>query len=339
MILANITVLLLAALAGWWLSGYDTKVTGENEKEDLIRRAFRCGITLVLVEIFFFLPFSIIAIPPLLFVIGMLAITWLGCLGELFAGGFHHLIDPEDKPEFDPNKDIRNLDIVASLLKNGRNEEAVQFCQILKESGDANILVLETLLARSGIHFESGRKPKPLTEAYQLRSQGKFNEAEAVLNSLLVENPANVDAALMLMQLYAQDLRRSDKAAEVLRSLQKQPHVSPAYIEYAQRSIHDWGRKKRKPEGVVLPESIDELLALGYLGTAIETLEQKIKEHPGNFDLWMKLAEAQVVHCGNFQRAEKIVQQIEANPAFNPEQVQFAKTKLLVSQLKCDKKS
>jgi hypothetical protein len=328
MIFANITVLALTALAAWWLSGYDTKLSGENKKEDLIHRAVRCGATLVLVEIFFSLPFSPAAIPILFFIIGALAITWLGCLGELFAGGFHHLIDPEDKQEFDPNKDIRNLDMVASLLKNGRNEEAVQLCRMLKESGDANILVLETMLARSGIRFESDRKPKPLTEAYRLRSEGKFDEAAAVLNSLLAENPSNVDAALMLMRLYAQDFRRADKAAEVLRALEKQPHLPPGHIEYAQRSIHEWSQRKSKPKAIVLPESIDELLSCGYLGTAIEILEQKIKEQPDDFDSRLKFAEVHAKYCANIQRAEKMVEQIEANRNFSHEQIEIAEIKL-----------
>ena len=75
------------------------------------------------------------------------------------------------------------------------------------------------------------------------------------------------------------------------------------------------------------PETLEELLAKGYFGTAIEILEQKIKEQPRDFDLWLKLAEVQGQHCGNVKRAEKIVQQIGANPASNPEQIQLARTK------------
>jgi len=51
--LANIVVLTLTVLASWWLSGYDTKLMGENETEDRIRRGVRCGITLFLVELAF----------------------------------------------------------------------------------------------------------------------------------------------------------------------------------------------------------------------------------------------------------------------------------------------
>jgi tetratricopeptide (TPR) repeat protein len=324
----NIILLSVAAAIAWWLSGYDLRLTGENEKADLLRRGIRCGLTLFLLGVLVSLPRSIAIMPLLFLIVGLLALTWTGCVTELCAGWFHRLVDPEDKREFDPNQSARNMDMVASLLKRGQNEEAMQLCAVLKESGDANVLVLETLLARSGIRFENDRKPKPLTEAYNLRSQGKFDEAAEILNSMLAENPSNVDAALMLMRLYAQDLKRSNKAAEVLRALEKQPHIPPGHIDYAQRSIHDWGRKKRATELVVLPESVDELLACGYLGTAIEVLERKVKEQPQDFDSWLKLAEAHGLHSGNIQRAKKIVQKIEEGGMFSPEQIQTAKVKL-----------
>ncbi|MGA2853938.1 MAG: tetratricopeptide repeat protein, partial [Verrucomicrobiota bacterium] len=187
---------------------------------------------------------------------------------------------------------------------------------------------LETLLARSGIQIDRVQKPKPLTEASRLRAEGKFGGAEMILKSLLAENPSNLDAALMLMRLYAQDLRRSDKAAEVLRALEKQPHIPSAHIEYASRSINEWGQKKSAPAAVVLPESVDELLACGYFGTAIEILEQKTAEQPGDFDLWLKLAEAHGRFSGNIHGAEKIVRKIESNRGFSAEQIQIAKARL-----------
>jgi tetratricopeptide (TPR) repeat protein len=324
----DIILLSVAAAIAWWLSGFDSRLTGESGKADLMRRGIRCGSTLFLLVILFSLPYSIASAPPMLLIVALLALIWTGCITELGARFFHRLVDPEDKREFDPHQSARNMDMVASLLKGGRHEEAAQLCATLKESGDANILVLETLLARSGIQFEHDRKPKPLTEAYHLRSQGKFDEAAAVLNSLLAENPSNVDAALMLMRLYAQDLRRSDKAAEVLRALEQQPHIPSGHIDYARRSIQDWQRKKSAPEIVALPESVDELIACGYLGTAIDVLERKVKEQPDDFDSWLKLAEAQGLHSANIHRAEKIVQKIENNRSFSAEQIQTAKVKL-----------
>jgi len=326
-----VILLTLATVAIWWLSGFDPKATGENRRADLIRRIVRCVATLILAGIFFgtnavALGYTFI---PLIFIIPTsLSLLWCGPISELLSQGFHRLIDSDDRREFDPNKSTRDLDMIAILLKNGRKEEALQLCHTLKETGDANILVLETLLALHGIHLESGRKPAPLTEACRLRSEGKFVEAETILNSLLVENPSNADAALMLMRLYAQDLRRSDKAAEVLRTLKTQPHVPSSHIEYARRSIHDWSQKKADPVIAPLPESVDELLANGYLGTAIEVLEGKTKEQPDDFELKLKLAEAHGKYCGNIRGAEKIVRQIESHHSFNSEQIQIAKSKL-----------
>jgi tetratricopeptide (TPR) repeat protein len=324
MIILNIILLSVAAAIAWWLSGFDSRVTGENTKADLTLRILRCVVSFVLATIFFSEP-SILGLLVLPVSIGLL---WCGCLSELLSHGFRRLMDSDGRSVFDANESARNLDMVASLLKSGRHSEAAQLCATLKESGDANILVMETLLARSGVRFENVRKPKPLTEAYRLRSEGKFDEAAAVLNSLLAENPSNVDAALMLMRLYAQDLKRSDKAAEVLRALEQQPHIPPGHIDYAQRSIHDWGRPKRAPEVVALPESVDELLACGYLGTAIEILEQKVKERPNDFDSRLKLAEAHGLHSGNVQRAGKIVEKMESENNFGAEQIQIAKDKL-----------
>jgi tetratricopeptide (TPR) repeat protein len=333
--LANIVVLALATPGSWWLSGYDAKLTGNNERRDFMRRAIRCGITLLLVELAFWslwrcwryddrasgMAYLIFTLP--------LVLLWVHCLGELCGHTFHRLIDPEDHREFDPHKSRRDLDMLAGLVRNGRKEEAIQLCQMLKESGDVSVLTLNTMLEHLGVKPDDVPKSRPLTEAHQLRSQGKLSEAEAKLNSLLVENPANVDAALMLMRLYAEDLHRSDKAGEVLRSLEQQPHIAPAHIEFARRSINEWCHPPAKEVvAEALPESLDELLAKGYFGTAIEILEQKIREQPADFDLWLKLAETHVRHCDNLKRAEKIMQQLEANPAFSPGQIQFAKTKL-----------
>lgn len=328
MILVDIILVTLAGLTMWWLSGYDARVMGENKKADLIRRGIRCGLTILLLAILVSLPYSIASAPPTFLIAGLMTIIWAGCLTELGARAFHRLVDPEDKREFDPHQGARNLDQVASLLKSGRHEEAAQLCEALKKSGDASVLVLETMLARAGIRQEDFKKSKPLAVAHQLRSEGKFTEAETILQTLLAENPSNVDAALMLMRLYVRDLRRSDKAAEVLRSLEKQPHIPSAHIEYARRSIHEWGQRKSAPVSEVLPESVDGLLACGYLGTAIEILERKIKEQPKDFDLWLKLAEAHGLHSGNLQRAGKIVQQIESNHGFSAEQIQTAKARL-----------
>ncbi|HZI31071.1 MAG TPA: tetratricopeptide repeat protein, partial [Candidatus Binatia bacterium] len=258
-----------------------------------------------------------------------LALLWVGCLGECCSYIFHGLIDPQDHRRFDPHKSRRDLDMLATLLQTGRKGEAIQLCRMLKESGDVSVTTLDTLLERLGVKPDEVQKSRPLTEASQLRSQGKLSEAEAMLNSLLLENPANVDAALLLMRLYVQDRHRSDKASEVLRSLEQQPDVARAHIEFARRSINEWSHPRaREKITEAQPGTMDELLAKGYFGTAIEILEQQTREQPQDFDLWLKLAEVHARHCGNIRRAEKIIQQIETNPAFSPEQVRLAGTKL-----------
>ena len=328
-IVTTITAIVFTALAAWWLSGYDTKVTGENRQEDFIRRAARCGITFILLAVLCWLPGVMQALPMVLFIGGLLALVWCGCVVELFARWFHHLIDPEDKREFDPDKHLRDLDQVASLIKHGRKEEAIQMCWALEESGEVSVLALETMLEHLGVKPGQARKPRPLVEAHRLRSEEHFPEAEAVLVSLLKENLANVDAAMMLMRLYAEDLHRPDQAKAVLQVLAAQPHVPSTHIDYARRSIAEWSRGKSGPEAVAAPpESMEELLAHGYFGTAIEILERKIKEQPRDFESRIKLAEIHGRHCGNIPQARKIVREIEINPGFTPEQIQTARTKL-----------
>jgi thioredoxin-like negative regulator of GroEL len=219
--------------------------------------------------------------------------------------------------------------MLATLVQSGRKDEAILLCQMLRESGDVSVATLDTMLEHLGVKSDRAQKPRPLIEAFRLRGQGKLNEAESLLNSLLLKNPADVDAALMLMRLYVQDMGRSDKACEVLQSLEQQPHVARDHVEFARRSIAEWSRPGTKVEvAEAQPESVDELLAKGYLGTAIEILEQKTREQPADFDSWLKLAETHARHCGHIKRAEKIIQRIETNPAFSPDQTQLATTKL-----------
>ena len=327
--ITQLAVLALVGVAFWWLSGYDAKVTGGNKRQDLIRRAARCGITLLLVGLLLGLPGAMQAMPILLVIGGMLALIWASCIAELFARWFHHLVDPADEQEFDPDKGLRDLDMIASLVNSGRREDAVQLSQRLRESGEVSVLVLETRLEHLGIKLGSIQKPKPLIEAYQLRLQGRFQEAESMLRPLLAEEPRDVDAAMMLIRIYAQDLRQPQKAREILEALEKQAHVSPAHVEFARRSIAEWGQGKPKPEKVdAPPESIDELLAQGYFGTAIEILEQKIEEQPRDLDLRLKLAEVYIRHCGDVHQAEKTVREIETSSGFTTQQMQNARTKL-----------
>jgi hypothetical protein len=124
-------------------------------------------------------------------------------------------------------------------------------------------------------------------------------------------------------------LRQPDKANEVFCALEKQPHVSADHLQFARRSLVEWSRPKSKPPAEeAAPESLEEMLAKSFFGSAIELLEQKIKAQPGDLDLRLKLAEVHAVHCDNLPRAEKIVRQVETEKIFSAAQTASAEMKL-----------
>jgi tetratricopeptide (TPR) repeat protein len=348
-------VLTVTAALAWWLSGYDTGLTGDDRTADFVRRSIRCGLTVLMVAAggAGLLQGGVVGGWLYLVVTLLLGISWAGCLSELFAGGFHRLVDAEDKREFDPKQTTRDLDRLAGLVRSNRNDEAIALCEQLKESGEASALAIETVLFQlyhRMFDTEHSLDSPPLAEAQKLRWQRRFAEAEAKLESLLKQEPENVAAALMLLRIYAQDLLRPDKADAMLQTFGQRPHVPPAFIEYARRCLAEWSgivpAKAKTAEGIEsllvdpkhsrAPEkaidwntaSVDELLAAGHLATAIKMLESQVDGQPRNFELWLKLAEAHGVHCGDFSRASKIIQKIEANSAFRPEQIALAKANL-----------
>jgi hypothetical protein len=329
-LLTAIIAFIVIVAAAWWLSGYDPKVTGESKTRDFIRRFLRCLVTAIFVAILFGIRPKTYAFVPILLITPIsIALVWRSCLSEWWTHGFFHLIFSEAKGEFHPDAGTRELERVAALLRTGRREEALRLADALMKSGDANGLVLETMLARAGIDIKNPQPNNPLAEVYRLRSKGKFVEAVNVASPFVEQNPSNVQALLLLMRLYAQDLKQPADAAVVLRLLEKVPHIPAWQIDYARRSLHDWSQAKPPPlPAEPLPESIDELLAKGYSGTAIEILERKIKETPGDFDLWLKLVEAHAVYFKDKITAQKIVQKMERDRAFTPDQIQTAKTKL-----------
>ena len=191
-----------------------------------------------------------------------LAITWAGCLSELFARAFQSLFDPKDERPGDLKEHQRALDTIARLVREERREEAIRLCRERIEAGDTSILAMEALLEQL-----EGRS----------RGGGSVPPPEA--------SPAATDA-----------LRAAPGALAATVDMRKQ--------------------------------SIDELLAEGYRGTAIEMLEEKLQERPRDFDLRLKLAEVHARHCENLKRAQKIIDQIESDGAFTAEQKQQARTKL-----------
>lgn len=345
--LVFIGVLSGATALFWWLSGYDTRITGEDHASDVRRRALRTGISLLLVVAA--LVGGLIFTPALL----LLAPIWAGCASELFTRGFHEIVDAQDNREIDLKEDTRDLDALAALVQNGRNDEAIELCQKLRKSGQISTLAIEAVLFRLYTRMmadDSIQAFPALAEIQRLRAQGNSAAAASRLESILQIDPGNLREKFRLMQIYARDLKRPDLADALVRDLEQQPQVPPGFADYARRSIQEWSgmapKRETTTEGIetllvnrtaskqgerhAVPAnaSIDELLAAGHLATAIELLERQIKEQPASFDLWLKLAEAHGVNCRNLSRAGKIVGQIEANAAFNQEQVQLAKSKL-----------
>jgi hypothetical protein len=302
MSLTFIAILVVTAGLTWWLSGYDALVTGHNVTADIWRRLIRCGVTLFLLiegadnEVLF------------MGIAVFLAIIWAGCVSEMLAVRFHSLIEFTDHREFDSKRLTRDLDRLAGLVQQGRNEEALAFCHQLAEAGDASALAMETMLFRLYSQMfadEIVPASPPLAEAHQLRAQGRLLEAEAKLNALLKQQPDNLAAVMMLVRLYAQDGARPEKAGTLLQMLGQQRRVPRAFLEYARSVIAEWSgavppkttegiesllvdqKPAPAPGKAVDPDqtSIDELLAAGQLGTAIERLEDEIGGQPENFDL------------------------------------------------------
>lgn len=345
--LVFIGILAGTAALSWWLSGYDTRLTGQDRAADVLRRAIRTGVTVLLTAAGFTSPWILIAVSA------VIAVIWAGCLSEFFARGFHSLVDPEDKRPIDPKQTARDLDELAALVKSGRHDEAIEWCKKLRESGEASPLAMEAVLfqlycrmfAGDGIHASP-----PLAEAQRLWAQGNPGEAASSLESLLQKEPDNLRAVFLLMRIYAQDLKRPDKADALLLALGQRMPVPPGFAEYAGRSVQEWSgmaTPQEKPtEGIeslllgrgyskspdqtadLSKATVEELLAGGHLATAVERLEGQIKEQPENLNLWLKLAEAHAVYCCNLSLAGKIIGRIESNPAFTQEQRQLAKSKL-----------
>lgn len=242
-------------------------------------------------------------------------------------------MDPQstDHRAFDANRSQRCLDAIAHLVRSGRREEAIRLCEEFKKSGEVDAITLDLTLDYLGVKQPSAQIVRPMTEARQLREQGKFPEAEQRLVSLLQKNPADTEAAMLLMRIYAQDLRQPARAYEVLRELEKQTHVSASLIDFARASIHEWSQTKPEaigPAETHHAESVDGLIAQGLYGSAAEILEGQIKIQADEFEPRLKLAELYAVHCKNVRKAEQIVRELQASPQFSQQQREMAATSL-----------
>ncbi len=306
----------IAAVLTWWLSGYDTRVTGENKRDDAIRRAVRCGVTLVLLTMGVFE--RILAIPIAL----GLAFIWMGCLTEFCWRVFIGVTDPEDKRPFDAKETERNMDHLSGLIAQGRKSEALAFCTNLEKSGSASHLAVETMVHRLYTETLDSIERSPfLANIRRWREQKHFAQAESELQNLLARQPDNWAATLLLARVYVEDFAQPNRALVLVNPGDKPSPLPIEFIKYARQSIQEWSAaasqsqeaarpavKNRREESSEAPApepTIEELLKGGQLSTAIDRLENAIKDAPENFDLWLALIEAHAVYCADPLRAGK----------------------------------
>jgi hypothetical protein len=327
--------ILIVTAVGWWLSGFDSRLTGEDHRADFTRRGIRTVITCLLAMV------AVLAGPLAVLFFIMIALVWMSCVAELCARIFHRLVDPEDDREFDPNEIDRNLDRLAQLVKQGRINEALDLCKKLQDSSEGSHLALQATLHRLYQEtLDSAEKSTLLADVRQLIERGEFESAESRLKQILASQPRNSAAILLLMRMYAANLSRADKALALLQPAQNQPYLHPAFGELARCSIQDWAAQGKQPApvdtqsaalAVQAPEpelSVDELLNTSQFSTAVERLTKLVAEEPRNYELWLKLAEVYAVYCADFHQAGKVIQKMERTTAFNVEQIQQVKAKL-----------
>jgi tetratricopeptide (TPR) repeat protein len=262
-----------------------------------------------------------------------IALLLRSSLSELFTGGFLRLVDPatHDTRELDLKRAQRHRDNLSYLIHHGKRDVAIKLCEELKQSGELDDSTLNDTLEFLGVKAAAEKIITPVTQAMRLRTAGNFPEAEQLLKNLLIKNPRNESAALLLLRIYAEDLRQPSKAHECLRAWEKAKAISPAHIEFARRSIDEWSRRKKTAlPAVATPkvQSVEELIADKSFGSAIEILERQILKHPKDFGLRLKLAEVHAAHCDNVLRAGKVLQQAAAELSLTEPQAALATVKL-----------
>ena len=336
MMLLNILLLLIVTAVTWRLTGMDNTISGESKRDHHFSRALRCVAVVFLAGVLLWFaeqPPSIGSVFALMVLPISIALVLRSSVSEIFTHGFLRMLDPAfyDGREVDLKRSQRHRDNLAYLIHHGKREEAIKLCEELKDSGELDETTLADALEFLGVKQERAALERPLNQAARLRAAGKFAEAETLLKSLLVKNPADTGAALLLMRLYAGDWRQPSRAAEVLRVLETQKHVERAQIEFARRSLDEWSRVKPATVAAAaspVPESVDELLVQRQFGSAIERLEKDIQAQPGDFNLRLKLAEIFALNCDDLAGAAKIIQRLEAGKFFTAEQLAVAAGKL-----------
>ena len=333
----SIVVAVSTLLVAWWLSRYDSRVVGDGRGWDVFRRILRCILTVAMVQAIFWCFWrytrngdavsGLVPIPILL----VLAFFWAGAVSEIFSRGFGKLFDSDGRVASDPRKGEEGLRQLSKLVEEGRQEEALRLSRKLRKSDDTNVIVLEAMLQRLGLDEQSDRG-KLMAMARQLHGERRITEAERVLASLLERHPNDAQAAVFLIRIYTQDTHEPAKAVEVLRSLEQQSGISPGMIDFARSLLTAQKQpeplEESAPASAPGPASVDELIAQRRFGSAIDTLKERLRDHPDDFETWLKLAEVNGRHCGSLQQVENIIRLLEGDSCFSPEQVQLLRSRL-----------
>lgn len=330
-------ILAVIGAATWWLTGKDKSSSGESKRSHHFTRALRtvAVIFLVWAEMWLMAGGGGAAggVAMLLIVPISIALLLRSSLSELFTGGFLRLVDPatHDTRELDLKRNQRHRDNISYLIHHGKREQAIQLCDELKKSGELDETTLNDTLEFLGVRATAEKITSPVKQAMRFRTSGNFLEAEQLLKSFLIKNPRDESAALLLLRVYAEDLRQPGKAHECLRAWERTKTISPALVEFARRSIDEWSRRKKivlTPGENPKDRSVEELIADKSFGSAIELLERQILEHPKDFDRRLKLAEVHANYCNNTLRAAKVLQQATAELTLTEPQVALATSKL-----------
>ena len=338
-----LNVILINLLVGglsWWLSGFDRRLRKDGTRWDAIHRLILCGATLLYLELgiwcvwrwveyqdavtlfLYSLAFSIVMIP-----------LWLGCLTDAGAHLFVFLTDPVSSAPLDLEKNQRDLDRLADLIHEKRNQEALTLCRQLEENHEISDQTAQEIRARLGVEQKPVEEINSLFKALQLQKAGKWIEAETMLQQLLQANPRDLDVAFGLMRLYLRDLKKPDQARVVLDRLAQQPHISRDHIAHARNSFDEWSRplpvKSGPSETPTAPtESIATLIKQKRYGTATEVAEKQVLDRPDDLEGHLQLAELYALYGNNFAQAKKIIYRLRTNPAFSKQQFQMALEKL-----------
>jgi tetratricopeptide (TPR) repeat protein len=335
MLTLNLVVLAVVAAATWWLTGLDKNHAGESKRGHYFTRSLRTIAVVFLVAVMLALMAGGGAggVPLLLIAPVGIALLLRSSVAEIFTQGILRLIDPgaHDHRPVDPHAAQRHRDAIAYLIHHGQTDAAIKLCEELKLSGELDAATLENTLEFLGVKPERTAVERPVNQAARLRMAGKLTEAEALLKKLLTQNPADAGAAMLLLRLYAEDLRQPDRAWELWHKLKQQARIPATHLEFARRSISEWSapaKVKVATTAAASSESVNDLLAQGFLGSAIELLEAHIREQPTDLDLRLKLAEIHARRCSNLPRAEKLIRALASEKIFSLEQLEIAQAQL-----------